>query len=128
MTADHLNSPHNREKLLQHIQTPLSQKRKTFSQLFLHYWNLKKIFRILTKKTSFIAQIFWNLLTLENVVTCMRESSRFRTPFVNQRVHGSKTLTNFSWRHFYHNFTLLRKRIQLESMSLNQIWYLITAW
>ena len=38
----------------------------------------------------------------------MPESSRFRTPFVSQCVHGPQTLRNFAWQHFYPDFTLIR--------------------
>ena len=119
-------SLHNRDKLQQHIQTSLSQKQKTFSPLFFHFRNLNKIFCILREKTSFIAQIFWKLLTLKNVVTWMPESSRFRRTFVNQRVQGSETLTNFSWRDFCPNLTLFGNKIQLENICPCHIWNLRT--
>ena len=66
--------------------------------------------RILKKKTSFITQIFWKLLTPKNVVTWTQESSRFRTAFVNQRINESETLTNSAWPQFYANFTIIQKK------------------
>ena len=87
---------------------------------------------ILKKKTSVIAQIFGKLLTLENVVTWMPESSRCRTPFVNHRVHGCQTLKNSAWLHFCRNFTLIQKKIHWENIFAIEIWdlkaLLVTRW
>ena len=58
---------------------PLFQKSKIFSQFFLHFRNLHKPLHIFLKNTSFIASIFWSLLTPRNVVTRMPESSSFKT-------------------------------------------------
>ena len=94
LTADHMNSLHNRDKLPPHNQTALIPKQKTFSECFWDFRNLHKNLSIFETKASFIAQIFQKLLTPENMVTGIPESSRFRTHFVNQRVRGSQTLTN----------------------------------
>ena len=128
MSADHLNSPNNRDKLQQHLQTPLPPKRKTFSQLFFGFLKSKKNFVHYEKKTYLITQIFWKLLTPKKVVLCMPESPHFRTSFLNEHVHGSQTLRNFGWPHFYRNFTLLQKKIQLENISGNHLWDLRTVW
>ena len=60
-----------------------------------------------------MAQIIWKLLTPKNLVTLMPGSSCFRTPFANQRVHGSQTLTNSAWLHNYRSFPLIRDKIKL---------------
>ena len=65
---------------------------------------------IFKRRISFIALIFYKLLTPKSVVTWMPETSCFRTPFGNQRVHGSQTLRNTAWQHFYPNFKLIRKK------------------
>ena len=128
LTADQMNSLHNRDKLEDQFQTPLFPQRKTFSELFFAFSNLNKTLHILKENSSCIAQIFWKLLTPENGVSWMPESSRFRTPIVNQHVHGYQTLTNFAWWHFYPNFTLLRRKIKLGNISPSHIWDLKTAW
>ena len=51
----------------------------------------------------------------------MPENSRFRTPAVNEPVHGSQTLTNCAWRNFYPNFQLIQDKIELEDISLSHI-------
>ena len=48
-------SRRNLEKFLQHVETPLSQKRKNFLKFLLHFCNLHKIFHILEEKIAFIA-------------------------------------------------------------------------
>ena len=113
LTPNHMNSPHNRYKSTQQFQTSLSPKPKIFSKIFFHFWILHKIFRIPKKKISLVARIFWKLLTPKNAVTWMPESSRFRTPFVNQRDHRSQTLTKCAWLHFYPSFPLIWEQINL---------------
>ena len=73
--------------------------------------------RILKTKVSFIATRFWKLLTPINMVTWMPESSRFRTPFGNQRFYGSQTMRNSAWPYFYPNFQLIQHKLS-EEMSL----------
>ena len=74
------------------------------------------------KNISSIAQISWWFLTLKNVVTWMPETFRFITSFRNQRVHGSQTLVNSSWPHFYPNFRLIQDKSQVQNISLSQFW------
>ena len=128
MTADHMNSPNNRVKLLQQLQTPLSPKPKIFSQFFLHSQNLHKILHLFKAKKSFIAQIFWKLLFPKNMVTWMPESFRFVTPLRNQRVHGSQTMTNSPWPHFYPHIPPIQDKSELEDIFPSQIWELRIVW
>ena len=51
----------------------------------------------------------------------MPELSRFGTPFGNQRVYGSQTLTNCAWRHFYPNFTLIQKIYKTSVLIISEI-------
>ena len=76
---------------------------------------------IFKTKISLVAKIFCKLLTPRDVVFRIPESFSFRTPFGNERVHESQTLTNSSWLHFYPNFPLIRDKIDLENISLSQI-------
>ena len=128
MTADHMNSPHNRDKLPHHIQGHYLQNEKIFSQCFFAFSKSTWNFENFQTKTKFIAQIFWKLLTPKNVLTWMPESTLFRTPFGNQRVHSSQILTNSAWRHFFPNFTLIWNKIKFRNISANYIWDLRTVW
>ena len=58
----------NRDNLLQHIQTLLSQKQKTVSRFFCHFGNLDLILKIFKKKMTFIADVVFSLRTPKNVV------------------------------------------------------------
>ena len=111
LTVDHKYSFHNWEKVLQQVQEQLFSKLKIFFQVFLHFWNLHKILSVLKKKITFIAQIFMKLLSPENVVSRIRESSCFRTPFGSQRVKWSETLLKSALRHFYGNFPLISTKL-----------------
>ena len=80
---------------------------KYFLKFLLQFCNLIKILCILKKKVSFIAQIFRRLLSPRNVVTCIPESSYFKTPFGNQRVHVSQTLLKYARQNLYPKFLLI---------------------
>ena len=121
LTAHHINSSHKRDKSRNNFKRHYLQNQKFFLYVFWDLQNLHDIFRILKKKISFVATIFWKLLTTRIVVFCIPECFCFRTPFGNQRVHGSQTLTNSAWRHFYRNSSLIRGKIKLGNVSLNQI-------
>ena len=68
LTADDKYSLLNRDNLTQPIQTELSQRQKKISQLFLPFWNAKKILNTFKKKMTLIADVFPKLRTLKNVV------------------------------------------------------------
>ena len=50
LTLDVKCSRRNMQIFWQEVETPLSQKRKTFFDFLLHYWNLHEIENILKKK------------------------------------------------------------------------------
>ena len=54
LTPDDKYSRGNMQIFWQKIQTPLSQKRKTFSDFLLHFWNVHEIYNILKKKKSIL--------------------------------------------------------------------------
>ena len=114
-TTDHMYSCHKWEKFPQQVPTLLSQKRKTFSKILLHFSNLHKILPILKTKVSFIASIFWKLLTPTNVVTSILECPCFRTPFQSQSVHGTMPVLKPVLQHFYPNFPLLYNKLSWKT-------------
>ena len=86
LTADGKYSLLYRDNLTQRIQIQLSQKQKTFSQFFLHFWNLVEIWNIFDKKMTLIAGVFPKLRTPKNMVRSMPKKSRFRGSVEKQ--HG----------------------------------------
>ena len=52
LTPDVKDSRRNMQIFWQQLQTPLSQKRKTFFDFLLHFWNVHEISYILKKKKS----------------------------------------------------------------------------
>ena len=50
LTPDVKYSPRNMQFFWQQFQTPLSEKRKTFFDFLLHFWNVHEIEKILRKK------------------------------------------------------------------------------
>ena len=55
LTADGKYSCSHMQNLLQQFQTPLSQKKKTFSDFLLHFWYMHEIWSIFKKKMSILA-------------------------------------------------------------------------
>ena len=72
----------------------LSDKEKyfLFFFFFLNFLNLDSILNISLKKMTLIADVFFNLLNLKDVVRYMSQNSRFRGPFHKQHGKRSKTL------------------------------------
>ena len=54
LTPDVKYSRRNIQIFWQQFQTPLSQKRKTFFDFLLHFWNVHEIENILKKKNSIL--------------------------------------------------------------------------
>ena len=55
LTSDEKYFRRNMQVLWQQLQTVLSQKRKTFFDFLLHFWNVHEIENILKKKKSILA-------------------------------------------------------------------------
>ena len=55
LTADDKYSWRNVQNFLEQLQTLLSEKRKTFSDFLLHFWNVHEIYNILKKRMSVLA-------------------------------------------------------------------------
>ena len=74
--------------------------------------------RILKKKMTFIAWLFWKLLTPKNVVTWRPESSCLRTPCGYQGVNGSQTLLKPAGQNFYPKFPLDSDKLSSKTSAL----------
>ena len=68
LTADDNHYPLNRDNLTQLIQMQLSQKQKTFSELFFPFLKSILNFTHFLKKMTLIAHVFPKLRTLKNLV------------------------------------------------------------
>ena len=55
LTRDVKDSRRNMQIFWQQFQTLLSQKKKTFLDFLLHFWNVHEIYNILKKEKSIIA-------------------------------------------------------------------------
>ena len=69
LTPDVKYSRRNMQTFWQQFQTPLSQKRKTFFDFVLHFWNVHEIENILKKKKSILAQLLPKLLHPKEIFT-----------------------------------------------------------
>ena len=76
LTADGKYPVQYCENLQLPIQMEAYDKRKTFSQFFLHFWNLHQILDILKKEMMVIANVVQKLRTVKNFVTqvCKKRS------------------------------------------------------
>ena len=69
LTPDVNYSRRNMRTFWQQFQTLLSQKRKTFFDFLLHFWNVHEIENILKKKESILAQLLPKLLHPKEMFT-----------------------------------------------------------
>ena len=70
------------------IQMHLSQKEKSFSEIFSAFFESALNFEHFQKKRTFIAHVFSKLPTTKNVLRQISKSSRFREPV--DRRHGKR--------------------------------------
>ena len=100
------------------LQTPLSQKEKTFSGPFIaslkYVWNLQHF----EKKVSILAWLFLKLLTAKELVTEKSKRSCFWIPFGNQRVNGFQTLLKSARHHYFRTFAWIRDKLSSKKPVL----------
>ena len=75
---------------------------KYYLNSFLRFLNLDSIFKIFEWKVTLIADVFFNLRTLKDVVRYMPKKSRFTGPFHNWHGKWAETLLKSELQHFYH--------------------------
>ena len=92
------------ENLQFFIQMELSQNKKLFLHVLLHFWNLPQILNIFEKKMILVANVFPKVLNVKDLVRPLSKKRRFRTSFDIQHVKGFQALVKSSWEHFYHIF------------------------
>ena len=82
----------------------LSQKSKTFSQVFDTLLKTKLNFEHFEKKMILIANVFPKLETAKEEIEKISKETRFRTLFDSQHAKGSQTLLKIAAQHLYHIF------------------------
>ena len=118
LTADDNYSGSNMQNLRQQFQTPLSEKQKIFSQIFIAFlkcaWNLKHF----QKKDEYPSLIISKLLMLKNVATYTSKRSCLRTPFANERANGFQTLLKTARHHYFPLFSSIRGKLICKKSAL----------
>ena len=74
------------------IQMQLSEKRKLFLDILLHFWNLPQILKILKKPMMVIVNVFSNVQTVKSFVTPLYKKRCFRTRLDSRHVQVSRIL------------------------------------
>ena len=96
LAANNKNSLLNRGKLQQHFQMQLSQKRKIFSQFFLHFQNLDSFFNIFKKKRPSELIYFWAYGLRKTWLDKCLKSRVSEVPFKSNIVTGPKHCWNLN--------------------------------
>ena len=117
----------NTDNLKQPIQMRLSQKQKTFSEFFFHFWNLVQILNILEKRWPIIAHVFPILQTPKKVVRSTSKKSRFRGSFEKQHSKRAQTLLKFKRQHLYHIYWSICKQLTYKKVSVSDMQNLKTV-
>ena len=68
------------------------ENQKLFLIFLIHFWNLRKISKILKKIIIVIATLLRNLQAVKHLVKLLSKNHCLRTPFDSQHVKGSQTL------------------------------------
>ena len=110
LAADEKYPVLNRDNLTIPIQMQLSQKQKTFSQLFAAFLKFRLNFKYFEKKyyphRFFISEI----TDSKSVIRKMSKKSRFREPFDKQHGKRAQALLKSASQHLYHiHWSLTRK-------------------
>ena len=96
----------------------ISKSKNIFSNFFLPFWNLDKIWNTLKKKMSLGGYFFPKLYTGKSGVTYMSIKPRVRTLMDSQYVNGSETLHKSARQSFCHFFWLLLKKTSSKKSFL----------
>ena len=119
LTANHKYSVINRDKILDSQFRWNYHKNKThFLNLFLHFWNLYSILRILKKNIIFTANVFPKLRTLKNVVTQISSNSAFKGLLEKQDIKWDQTLLKSQRHHPYHIYWWLWRKFSRKKSLL----------
>ena len=119
LAADKMYPVLTRDNLTIPIQMQLSQKQKTFSQLFAAFLKFRLNFKYFGKKyyphRFFISEI----TDSKNVIRKMSKKSRFREPFDKQHGKRAQALLKSASQHHYHiHRSLLNKLSWKKSLLL----------
>ena len=91
---------------------------RLFLDFLLHFWYVHKIWNILRKTMSVLAEIFLKLLFPKVVATETSTKSCFRTPFGNQRVNGFQTPLKVARHHYYPFFPWISDKLSWKKTAL----------
>ena len=104
LTVNDKDPLRNCENLSLSIETQLSKKQETFSELFVPFLESPLNFKDFEEKMIVIANVFLKLQTVKYLVRPISKKPNFRTRFDSQHVKGSEILVEFAWEQFYHIF------------------------
>ena len=111
----------NRDNLMQPIHMQLSQKLKTFSQIFNVFSKSRLSFEYFQKKMTIIANLILRLRPAKIVVRYMSKKSRFRLTFQKEHGKGVSTLFKIEQQHLYHIYCSTGRQFSSKK-SLLVIW------
>ena len=118
LAADEKYPVLNRDNLTIPIQMQLSQKQKTFSQLFAAFLKFRLNFKYFEKKyyphRFFISEI----TDSKNVIRKMSKKSRFREPFDKQHGKRAQALLKSASQHLYHIHRSLPRKLSWKKSLL----------
>ena len=118
LTADGKYPVEDWENLQLPMQIKLSEKRKTFSQFFFHFWNLHQIWNILKSKMMVIANVFPKIQTVNNFFRPLCENRRFGKPFDSQHLKVFQKLAKSPCENFVHEFPSFWGKLILKMCPL----------
>ena len=104
LTANHKHPDQDCENLQLPIQMQLSQKRKTFSWIFIPFVESTSNFKHFVERMIVIANVFPKLQTVKYLLRSLSKKRHFRTRFYSQYVKVFQILPKSQWDYFYYVF------------------------
>ena len=101
LTVDNKYSLCNVHNFAQQVQTPLSQKEKTFCGFFIPFLKCALNLEHFEKKYEYPSLIISEIMDCERGDYLTSKRSCFRRPYGNQPVNGFQTLLNSARHHYY---------------------------
>ena len=110
-----MSSRHYWDNFPQHVQTPLSQKLQTFSEIVIAFLQYTQNFENLEKKDQIHSVNISEVIQSEKCDCLSAKSSCFRTPFVSPRVPLYQTLAKSARQNLYPKFLWIQDKLSKKT-------------
>ena len=120
LTADHMYSGHNLENLSQHVQRPLSQKRKPFSGKFIEFLECSENFAYFQKKDKVHSLNICKVIQFQKCVDVNARKLLFKNTLPGSTHSCVSNTVEICTAGLLFEFPINNRKIELENISFSQ--------